>query len=163
MPSDGLYARFSMALPDGVLRRLGKLNVPVYRATRGKLMNTVGTAPVMLLTTTGRKSGQERTAPVLYLEDGPRLVVVGSNTGNPRTPAWALNLRAHPDAKAQVGGRRWPVRARVAEGDERADLWRRLNELYAGFDDYAARTARDIAVFVLDPRPAEPVRPPSAP
>src|SRR3954452_16930668 len=119
MPSDGLYARFSMALPDGVLRRLGKLNVPIYRATGGKLMNKVGTAPVMLLTTTGRKSGEERVAPVLYLEDGARLVVVGSNAGNARTPAWALNLRANPEAGAQVGGRRWPVRARVAEGEGR--------------------------------------------
>src|SRR3954452_9144210 len=151
MPSDGLYARFSMALPDGVLRRLGKLNVPIYRATRGKLMNKVGTAPVMLLTTTGRKSGQERTAPVLFLKDGERLVVVGSNAGNARTPAWALNLRANPDALAQVGGRRWRVRARVAEGEERTDLWRRVNELYAGFDDYDERTSRDIAVFVLEP------------
>src|SRR3954454_15829021 len=113
---DGAYARFSMLLPASVVRALGKLNVPIYRATRGKLMNTVGTAPVMLLTTTGRKSGQERTAPVLYLEDGPRLVVVGSNAGNTNTPAWALNLRANPDARAQVGGRIWPVRARVAEG-----------------------------------------------
>jgi F420H(2)-dependent quinone reductase len=153
---NGLYARFSMALPDRVLTTLGKLNVPVYRATRGKLMNKVGSAPVMLLTTTGRKSGVERTAPVLFLEDGPRLVVVGSNAGNARTPAWALNLRATPEARAQVGGRRWPVRARVAEGEERAELWRRVNDLYEGFDDYDARTARDIAVFVLEPRPAAP-------
>ena len=152
MPSDSLYARFSMALPAGVLRKAGKLNVPIYRATRGKLMNKVGRAPVMLLTTVGRKSGEERTAPVLFLEDGRRLVVVGSNAGNPRTPAWALNLRANPEARAQVGGRRWPVRARVTEGEERADLWRRVNELYGGFGDYEQRTSRDIAVFVLDRR-----------
>ena len=152
MSVNSLYARFSMTLPDAVLRRLGKLNVPIYRATRGKFMNKVGTAPVMLLTTTGRKSGEERVAPVLYLEDGRRLVVVGSNAGNARTPAWALNLRANPEARAQVGGRRWAVRARVAEGEERADLWRRVNELYEGFDNYDERTSRDIAVFVLDPR-----------
>jgi deazaflavin-dependent oxidoreductase (nitroreductase family) len=79
-------------------------------------------------------------------------VVVGSNAGNARPPAWALNLRANPEAGAQVGGRRWRVRARVAEGEERAELWRRVNELYEGFDDYDERTSRDIAVFVLDPR-----------
>jgi deazaflavin-dependent oxidoreductase (nitroreductase family) len=146
------YARFSMRLPAWALRAIGRLNVPVYRATRGRLMNTVGTAPVMLLTTTGRKSGQERTAPVLYLRDGDRLVVVGSNAGNAKPPAWALNLRANPDARAQVGGRRWPVRARVADGPERADLWKRVNDLYEGFDDYAERASRDIAVFVLEPR-----------
>jgi deazaflavin-dependent oxidoreductase (nitroreductase family) len=149
---NGAYARFSMLLPDWALRAIGKLNVPVYRATRGKLMNKVGTAPVMLLTTTGRKSHQERTAPVLYLRDGERLVVIGSNAGNVRPPAWALNLRAHPEARVQVGGRRWSVRARLAEGLELAKLWRRANDLYEGFDDYAERTSRDIAVFVLEPR-----------
>jgi len=149
---DGAYARFSMLLPASVLRALGKLNVPIYRATRGKLMNKVGRAPVMLLTTTGRKSGQERTAPVLYLREGERLVVIGSNAGNAKPPAWALNLHASPNAGAQVGGRRWRVRARLAEGPERADLWRRVNELYEGFDNYAAHTSRDIAVFVLEPR-----------
>jgi F420H(2)-dependent quinone reductase len=146
------YTRFSMALPAWALRALGKLNVPVYRATRGKLMNTVGTAPVMLLTTTGRKSGQERTAPVLYMRDADRLVAIGSNAGNVKAPAWALNLRANPEARVQVGAQRWPVRARVAEGPERADLWQRANDLYEGFDDYAERTSRDIAVFVLEPR-----------
>jgi F420H(2)-dependent quinone reductase len=146
------YARFSMRLPAWALRAVGRLNVPVYRASRGKLMNKVGTAPVMLLTTTGRRSGEERTAPVLYVRDGERLVVVGSNAGNLKPPAWALNLHANPDARAQIGGRRWPVRARVAAGPERENLWRRVNELYEGFDDYAERTSRDIAVFVLEPR-----------
>jgi F420H(2)-dependent quinone reductase len=130
---------------------MGKLNVPVYRATRGRLMGRVGRAPVLLLTTTGRRSGEPRTAPVVYLADGERYVVIGSNAGNTRTPAWALNLRANPDAKVEVRGDRLPVRARVADGEERAGLWRRMNEQYAGFDDYRVRTTRDISVFVLEP------------
>ena len=131
---------------------MGKLNVPVYRATRGRLMGRIGRAPVLLLTTTGRKSGEQRTAPVVYLADGERYVVIGSNAGNSRPPAWALNLRADPAAEVEVRGDRRRVRARVAEGEERADLWRRMNEQYGGFDDYRSRTARDIRVFVLEPR-----------
>jgi deazaflavin-dependent oxidoreductase (nitroreductase family) len=115
-------------------------------------MGKVGHAPVLLLTTTGRKSGQQRTAPVVYLADGERLSVIGSNAGNARTPAWSLNLKAHPDAEVEIGRERRQVRARVTEGEERANLWRRHNEQYAGFDDYEARTDRDIAVFVLEPR-----------
>ena len=130
---------------------MGKFNVPVYRATRGRLLGKVGRAPVLLLTTTGRKSGQKRTAPVVYLADGDRQVVIGSNAGNARMPAWALNLLATPEAEVEVYGKRGRVRARVAEGEERADLWRRMNEQYAGFDDYEARTTRDIRVFVLEP------------
>jgi deazaflavin-dependent oxidoreductase (nitroreductase family) len=152
MPSDRAYSRFSSALPGSWLRAAGKMNVPLYRLSRGRIGGKVGRAPVLLLTTTGRKSGQERTAPVLYMRDGERLVVIGSNAGNLKPPAWALNLRATPDAVVEVRADKREVRARVAEGEERAELWRRMNEEYAGFDDYKAKTSRDIAVFVLEPR-----------
>jgi deazaflavin-dependent oxidoreductase (nitroreductase family) len=89
---------------------------------------------------------------VVYLADGDSYVVIGSNAGHSRTPAWSLNLKATPEAEVEVGRRRVPVRARVAEGEERADLWRRHNEQYSGFDEYEARTDRDIAMFVLEPR-----------
>jgi deazaflavin-dependent oxidoreductase (nitroreductase family) len=141
-----------MALPASWLRASGKLNVPLYRLSRGRIGGRVGRAPVLLLTTTGRKSGQQRTAPVLYMADGDRLVVIGSNAGNVRPPAWSLNLRAHPDAEVEVRADRRKMRARVAEGEERADLWRRMNEEYSGFEAYRERTNRDIAVFVLEPR-----------
>lgn len=152
MPSNRFYSRLSMRMPDSWLKATGKLNVPVYRLSRGRLMNTVGTGPVLLLTSTGRRSGQKRTAPVLYLKDGERFVVVGSNAGNARAPAWSYNLETNPDAEIEIRGDRRPVRARVAEGEERAELWRKVNEMYEGFDDYDAKTARDIAVFVLEPR-----------
>jgi len=134
------------------LRWTGKLNIPLYRLSGGRIGGKINEAPVLLLTTTGRKSGQARTAPVVYLADGADLVVIGSNAGHNRTPAWSLNLKANPDAEVEVGRKRQPVRARVADGDERADLWRKHNEQYSGFDEYEARTDRDIALFVLELR-----------
>jgi F420H(2)-dependent quinone reductase len=152
MPGDHAYSRLSMSMPAGMLRGLGKLNVPVYRLTRGRLFGKVGRAPVLLLTSTGRRSGQPRTAPVLYLADGERVIVIGSNAGNANSPAWSYNLKANPDAEVEIGAQKRSVRARVAEGEERVELWRKMNEQYAGFDDYNERTSRDIAVFVLEPR-----------
>jgi deazaflavin-dependent oxidoreductase (nitroreductase family) len=152
VPSDRFNTRLSMAMPDRMLTVLGKLNVPVYRLSRGRLLGKVGTAPVLLLTSTGRRSGQKRTAPVLFLADGEGHVVVGSNAGNERAPAWSFNLKANPDAEIEIRGTRRAVRARVAEGEERAELWKKVNALYEGFDSYDARTSRDIAVFVLEPR-----------
>jgi F420H(2)-dependent quinone reductase len=150
--SNRANTRMSMSMPDSWLKAAGKLNVPLYRLSRGRLMGKVGTAPVLLLTSTGRRTGQQRTAPVLYLVDGKRLVVVGSNAGNQRAPAWSFNLQANPDAEVDVRGKRSSVRARVAEGEERAQLWQKVNELYEGFDSYDANTSREIAVFVLEPR-----------
>ncbi len=141
-----------MAMPGPLLRASGKLNVPVYRLTRGRLMGKVGRAPVLLLTTTGRRSGQQRTAPVLYLAHDDRVIVIGSNAGNVREPAWSLNLKANPDAEVEIRGERRRVHARVTDGDERADCWRAMNDQYGGFEHYDARTTRDIAVFVLEPR-----------
>lgn len=152
MPSNRFYSRLSMSMPDSWLKATGKLNVPIYRLSRGRLMNTVGTAPVLLLTSTGRRSGQPRTVPVVYLADGERQIVVGSNAGNARTPAWSYNLQANPDAEIEIRGRRSSVRARVLDGEERAKLWRRVNEMYEGFDEYDAKTSREIAVFALEPR-----------
>ena len=141
-----------MAMPDAALKATGKLNVPVYRLTRGRVMGKVGRAPVLLLTTTGRRSGQKRTAPVVFIADGERLIVIGSNAGKTRTPAWSLNLQAYPDADVEVYGDRKHVRARVLEGEERAACWRAANAEYAGFDHYEAATSRDIKVFALEPR-----------
>ncbi|HSZ04475.1 MAG TPA: nitroreductase family deazaflavin-dependent oxidoreductase [Solirubrobacteraceae bacterium] len=152
MPSDHAYSRLSILMPASALRAFGRLNVPIYRLTRGRLMNKVGRAPVMLLTSTGRRSGQPRTAPVLYLADGERLIVVSSNGGNDHAPAWSYNLKANPDADVEIRGDRRRVRARVADGEERADLWQKVNQQYAGFADYDETTSREIAVFVLEPR-----------
>jgi len=152
MLSDRFYTRLSMAAPAGVLRAAGKLNIPIYRLTGGRVFGSLDGTPILLLTTTGRKSGQQRTAPVIYMRDGERLVVIGSNAGNLKAPAWALNLEANPTAEVEIGRDRRGVQARIAQGDERADLWRRFNEHYSGFDDYASNVTRDIRLFVLEPR-----------
>ena len=152
MPSDHFYSRLSNSLGAKGLRMVGKLNVPVYRLTRGRVGGKVGKGRVLLLTTTGRKSGQPRTAPVLYLADGDSYVVINTNAGNEKTPAWSLNLRADPEAEVEVKGKRVQVRSRLAEGEERADLWRRHMEQYSGWDFYESQLDREVGVFVLEPR-----------
>jgi len=152
VPSDHFYSRLSNSLGAKGLRMVGKLNVPLYRLTRGRVGGRVGKGPVLLLTTTGRKSGQQRTAPVLYLADGDSYVVINTNAGNEKTPAWSLNLRAEPEAEVEVKGKRVKVRSRLAEGDERTDLWRRHMEQYSGWDFYESQLDREVGVFVLEPR-----------
>jgi deazaflavin-dependent oxidoreductase (nitroreductase family) len=152
VPSDHFYARLSNSLGATGLRLTGKLNVPLYRFSGGRVGGRVGRAPVLLLTTTGRKSGEPRTAPVLYLDDGERLSLINTNAGNARIPAWSLNLRANPEAEIEIGRERRPVLARVAEGEEREELWRKHNVQYGGFDDYRRKLNREISVFVLEPR-----------
>lgn len=152
MPSDHFYARLSNSLGARGLRWTGKLNTPLYRLSGGRIGGKVGRAPVLLLTTTGRKSGQPRTAPVLYLADGENVILINTNAGNAKIPAWSLNLKANPEAEIEIGRERRPVRARIAEGEERADLWRKSNVQYAGFDDYEAKLNREISVFVLESR-----------
>jgi F420H(2)-dependent quinone reductase len=152
MPDNMFYTRISMAMPQAVFTATGKLNAHIYRLTGGRFLNKVGTAPVLLLTAIGRRSGEPRTVPVVYLADGERQIVIGSNAGHARTPAWSHNLQANPDAEVQIGGRRRLVRARVAAGEEREQLWRKMNEMYEGFDSYNANTSREIALFVLEPR-----------
>jgi F420H(2)-dependent quinone reductase len=149
---DRFYSRSSQLMGAAGLRVTGKLNVPLYRLSGGRLGGRIADAPVLLLTTIGRRSGEPRTVPVVYLEDGGRISVIGSNAGHSRTPAWSLNLQANPDAEVEIGRRRIEVRARVTDGEERAELWRKHVEQYSGFDEYEARTSRDIALFVLEPR-----------
>jgi deazaflavin-dependent oxidoreductase (nitroreductase family) len=154
MPSDRFYSRLSHSLGVTGLRWVGKLNTPLYRLSGGRVGGRVGKAPVLLLTTIGRKSGEKRTAPVVYLKDDGRYVVINTNAGNTRLPAWSLNLNADPEAEIEVGKRKLAVRARPAEGEERADLWRKHNLQYSGFDEYKDELPdeRPITVYVLEPR-----------
>jgi deazaflavin-dependent oxidoreductase (nitroreductase family) len=137
-----------------------RLHVPVFRATNGRIGSRwrIGAGwrkpvPTLLLDHVGRRSGNRFTTPLLYLEDGRRLVIVASQGGLPRNPQWFHNLVAHPETVVALRGEpRREVRARVAEPDERAALWPRLVELYADFESYQAWTEREIPVVVLDPR-----------
>jgi deazaflavin-dependent oxidoreductase (nitroreductase family) len=86
------------------------------------------------------------------MRDGANVIVIGSNAGNTNEPGWSFNLKANPEAHVEIGAQHGDVRARVADGEERERLWRAMNSEYEGFEDYDARTSRDIAVFVLEPR-----------
>ena len=123
----------------------------MYRMTGGLLGQSSSVGPMLLLTTTGRRSGQARTVPLLYMEDGGRFVVVGSNGGRPQPPAWLLNLTANPRADVQVGRLRHRVQAEILHGAARGDLWTRLGQFYAGWAHYQTLTDRSIPVVVLTP------------
>ena len=119
--------------------------------TNGRLAIYLG-APVGLLETVGARSGQRRQTPLLYLDDGHRIILVASKGGNPHHPAWYHNLKANTRVEfLRRGGRRSYV-AREAIGEERENLWARVNDLYRGYQTYQGRTqGRRIPVIVLDP------------
>ena len=127
------------------------MNIVAYRLSGGRVASRVGGASLCLLTTTGRRSGQPRTVPLLYLRDGEDLVVVASRGGMSDHPAWYLNLRANPRATVRVGSATRPVHAREATEDERARHWPTLTAAYPRFDAYESRARRRIPVVILTP------------
>ena len=142
-----------------IMKIMSRANTWVYRATGGLVGSRwrVGSAfprgvPVCLLTTRGRRSGQRRTAPVLYLADGERVVLVASQGGLPRHPSWYFNITADPAVTVQIRRTVHRMRARVADESERADLWPRLLRMYADFDTYQSWTDRQIPVVICEPR-----------
>jgi len=134
------------------VRIFGSINRALYRATGGKAGGKFKGAPVLLLTTTGRKTGKPRTMPLLYTEDGSNLVLIASEGGAPRHPAWFVNLKANPQVDAEIGRNRRAYTAREAEGDERTRLWAKMAAMYPPYDDYQRKTTRRIPVVVLEPR-----------
>jgi F420H(2)-dependent quinone reductase len=132
-------------------RVITKLHSFVYHAMNGKVGGHIAGGPVLLLITTGRKSGRERTVPLLYLRDGEDMVVVASNGGTASHPAWWLNLMTYPEATVEVGGRMVRVRAEEAGSEETKRLWPELVEMYGGYEDYRRRTDREIPVVFLHP------------
>jgi deazaflavin-dependent oxidoreductase (nitroreductase family) len=125
-----------------------------FRANAGKVGGDFAGAPMVLLHTIGARTGADRVNPLVYGRDGDNLVVFASRGGAPAHPDWFHNLVAHPDVTVEVGTDTVPVRARVAEGDERERLWARQKELMPGFAEYEAKTTRQIPVIVLEPVPA---------
>ena len=133
-------------------RVYSKLNAAIYRLSKGKILATGGDLPILLLTTTGRKSGKGRTAPLLYVQDGDAYVVIASYGGQPNDPAWYLNLMAKPEATVQIGSTMTPVRADVVDGDDRARLWQAAARGYPSYDKYKSKTDRTIPVVALRPK-----------
>lgn len=132
-------------------KNMGRLHTPLYRLTKGRIGHRTGPLSHLLLTATGRKSGQKRTCPLTYLEDAGRYVLIASNGGNEKHPVWYLNLEAEPRATVEVGAKKFDVVASTASGEERARLWSaavRMNPQYA---TYEGITSREIPVVVLTP------------
>jgi deazaflavin-dependent oxidoreductase (nitroreductase family) len=148
--------RFLMLKPVSAFlaRVLHHLDSFVLRLTRGKYTITqiVG-LPIVQLTTTGAKTGQARTLPLVGLTDGEKIVLIGSNLGQKNNPGWYYNLMANPECLVRVNGRSGTYIARETEGDEREKYWQMAVSYYKGYDVYKIRTAhRTIPVMVLEPR-----------
>lgn len=137
------------------IKWMSKSNVVAYRVTGGRIGGKwrVGSAaktglPICLLTTIGRKSGEPRVSPLLFLEDGERIVLVASQGGQPKHPLWYLNLRANPTVTVQIRSRVRTLAAAEVDDEERARLWPKLVAMYPEFDDYQSWTDRKIPVVV---------------
>lgn len=142
-----------VAIGNVVIKAMSALNVWLYRATGGKLGGRFpGGAPLLLLTTIGRKSGEPRTSPLIYLADGDDLAIVASKGGMDHHPLWYSNLVAKPDVEVQVGRDKRRMRARTANAKEKARLWPKLVDIYPEYARYQERTEREIPVVILSPR-----------
>jgi deazaflavin-dependent oxidoreductase (nitroreductase family) len=137
---------------DTFSRIVTGLHREVYRRTGGKIGGKAGKAPMLLLTTTGRSSGQPRTTPLMCIPDGDRFLAIASYGGDDRDPQWFKNLQANPDASVQVGAETISVRATVATPEEKKDLWPKAVAAYKGYEGYQRKTSRDIPVVILTRR-----------
>jgi deazaflavin-dependent oxidoreductase (nitroreductase family) len=163
MKAVGPFARLQLAIGEfaskrGVYlgRRSTRIHTAVYRWTKGRLGSRVPgfrDARVALVDHVGARSGTQRTSPLIYLEDGGNVVVVASKAGQPTSPAWLHNLRAHPQTRVQVGGELREVRARVAGDEERERLYPRFVAVYPAYDFYERNAGeRRIPVVILERR-----------
>jgi deazaflavin-dependent oxidoreductase (nitroreductase family) len=124
----------------------------LVRVSGGRLtLPSIGGLPVLFLHVVGRKSGIERSTPLVYSPYDGRYLIAGSNFGGEKPPVWVFNLEANPEAKVVVRGRTIPVKARIVEGEERARMWESLVETWPNYALYEKRTDRRIKVFVLEP------------
>ena len=137
-------------------RYLGALHRVVYSASGGRIGSRIWGLEIVLLTTTGRRSGRPRTVPLCSLRDGEALVVIASYGGLDRSPSWWLNLRQEPRATVRLGRTTREVVAREATDDERDRLWAQVTERAPGYLDYQRRTTRRIPVVLLEPQVARP-------
>ena len=137
---------------NAVMKVMAPLNTWIYRTSRGRLgARFPGGAPICIVTTTGRRSGRPRAVPLLYMRDGEDIVVVASKGGMPQHPDWYLNVAANPEVEMEIGDHSERYVARTADTEERASLWPRLVEVYSSYDDYQARTDREIPVVICSP------------
>jgi deazaflavin-dependent oxidoreductase (nitroreductase family) len=123
----------------------------LYRLTGGHIGGKMQTMSVLLLTTAGRRSGKPHTVPLAYIRDGSAYVIIASNAGLPRRPAWFHNLQSHPEGTIHVMQAQVQVRAETANPEKRRELWACLLEVAPGYANYQTRTSRDIPMVLLHP------------
>ncbi len=150
------------AVKDALFRVATGLHMSLYRRSGGKIAGRFAKQPMMLLTTTGRRSGQPRVTPLLCIRDGDppgsggvpreRYLAVASFGGDDRDPQWFKNLQANPEATIELGGETIPVRATVATAEEKKALWPKVLAAYKGYASYQRKTERDIPVVILERR-----------
>jgi len=133
------------------IRPFSRLNAFFYKLSGGRLMGKFQGRPVMLVTMKGARSGKPRTIPLMHVPYQDGVIVVGSQGGAPKSPVWVKNLQANPDVIVQVGGKKMNLRARQVDDAEKATLWPTCVQHYHEYDDYQARTDRNIPVFVCAP------------
>jgi len=131
---------------------MSSTHVFFYKLSGGRIGGRIHKADVLLLTTTGRKTGKKRTTPLLYVRDGNRLVIIASNGGRPIDPSWWMNLKRNPIAMVQVKSLKETIYAQRAIGSEKERLWRLMTNVYPAYDNYLKKTDRDIPVVVLMPK-----------
>ena len=135
-----------------IIKWMSRINTWAYKATKGKVGGKfLKGAPVALLTTTGRKTGEPRVSPLLYLREGNRVILVASQGGAATNPMWYLNLKANPKVTVQIKDEVLTLTARDATDSERAEYWPKLTAMYSSFDDYQSWTDRVIPVVICDP------------
>ena len=140
-----------MKPPATIVRVMGRVQTWVYRASNGRLGSRFGKAHVLILTTTGRRSGRRRDAPLIYVEDAGAYWIVGSFGGRDEHPGWVHNLRNDPAAVVRIGAHTHSVRARQASPRDRERVWPALLEAYPAYKSYEGRTGRRFEVFALEP------------
>jgi F420H(2)-dependent quinone reductase len=152
MASREMPKALKYGMESSITKLVMRIAAWLYRLSGGKIAGTMQGAPVLLLTTRGRKTGKARTAPLIYGEDGNDLVVVASKGGWPQHPYWYQNLRADPKVEVMHGPRKRAMVARTADAAERARLWSRMVEIYKPYDDYQSWSDREIPVVILSDR-----------
>ncbi|BBY19333.1 nitroreductase family deazaflavin-dependent oxidoreductase [Mycolicibacterium litorale] len=144
-------SRLNSPAADFFIKWMSRGNTLLYKATGGRVGGTFGKAPVALLTTMGRKTGEPRVSPLLFLRDGDRVILVASRGGSDKHPMWYLNLRANPKVQVQIKDEVLALTARAATEEERAHYWPKLTAMYPNFDDYQSWTDRVIPIVVCEP------------
>ena len=146
-----LAARVWFAARGSAMKAIGVAHLALFRASAGRIGRTFRGGAVLLLTTTGRRTGEARTWPLVYQRTGDDIVVVASAAGAPRHPSWYHNLRANPEVRVQVGERTVTMLARTAKGADRSQLWERFVQQFPSLARYQELATREIPVVVLKP------------